>query len=84
VFRLLNISSNFPISSDNQFCSCQATSPLAQGKEESNLQILGPAGEITAGKDLPNHLIWKDAVLQKGLLVFNLFYKVFSQCLFHM
>ncbi|KAM0905949.1 hypothetical protein ACQ4PT_016964 [Festuca glaucescens] len=33
----------------NRFCSCQATSPLAQGKEESNLQILGPAGEITAG-----------------------------------
>ncbi|KAM0905952.1 hypothetical protein ACQ4PT_016964 [Festuca glaucescens] len=27
----------------------RATSPLAQGKEESNLQILGPAGEITAG-----------------------------------
>ncbi|KAM0851179.1 hypothetical protein ACQ4PT_052598 [Festuca glaucescens] len=27
----------------------RAVSPLAQGKEESNLQILGPAGEITAG-----------------------------------
>jgi hypothetical protein len=51
-----------PLILTNQFCSCQAVSPQAQGKEESNLQILGPAGEITAGKDLSNWLIWMDTV----------------------